>query len=61
MGSDMMVSQESKWLSEELSEAKEILRLAYDMLCNITTDDFSKGKDKPVRDKIADFLEIEDE
>jgi len=38
-------------------EAIDLLAETLDMLNNITTYDFSIGKDKPVREKIAGFLD----
>ncbi len=46
---------------EWIDEAEEILRFTYDQLFNMTTDEFSKGGDKVIREKIANFLGIEEE
>ena len=38
-------------------EAVDLLAETLDMLNNMTTADFSIGKDKPIREKIAEFLD----
>lgn len=47
-------------LWQSLEEAKKILLFAYNELANMTTDEFSKGGDTEIRNKIKDFLNIED-
>ena len=46
---------------EELDEAKELLEYTYHMLCNLTTEQFRLGADKTIRNRIAEFLGIEEE
>jgi hypothetical protein len=48
-------------LWQSLEEANRILRLAYDKLCDMTTEEFSHGGDKEIRDMIAKWLRIGDE
>lgn len=38
-------------------EAVELLSETLDLLNNMTSNDYSLGKDKPMRDKIAEFLD----
>ena len=45
----------------DLERATNIIRETYNMLCNITTEEFSMGGDKPMRIKIEQFLGIEDQ
>ena len=47
-------------LWQSLEEAKKILLFTYNELSNMTTDKFSRGGDKEIRNKIKDFLNIED-
>ena len=43
---------------EWMEEAEEILRFTYQRLSDMTTDEFSKGGDKDIRDRIENFLGI---
>lgn len=44
---------------ETLEEAEKILRFVYNSLSKMTTEQFSLGGDKAIRDKIVEFLDIE--
>ena len=43
-------------LINQRDEAVALLRRAFDVLCNMTTEEFRVGSDKPVRDAIEPFL-----
>ena len=48
-------------LQRDLRKAKDLLMLTYNCLCHMTTENFRRGADKAIRDRIAEFLEIDDE
>ena len=47
-------------LWQTLEEAQKVLLFAYNSLCNMTTDEFSKGEDREIRRKIAECLNIDE-
>jgi hypothetical protein len=47
-------------LWQSLEEAKKILLFTYNKLNNMTTEQYSKGNDKEIRDMIAKFLDIKE-
>ena len=46
-------------LWQSLEEAKKILLFTYNKLNNLTSDEFTKGGDIEIRDRIAKFLGID--
>jgi hypothetical protein len=47
--------------TDELWQARNILLFTYNRLNNMTTEEFQRGADKPIREKIAKFLQIDEE
>jgi len=56
-GSPLVLNSDS-WRT--LEEAQKVLLFAYNSLCNMTTDEFSKGEDREIRRKIAECLNIDE-
>jgi hypothetical protein len=49
------INDKVKWMDE----AYDILLFAYEQLSEMNTAQFSCGADKPIRDKIKNFLDLE--
>lgn len=46
---------------EWIEEAEKILRFVYERLSNMTTEQFSKGEDYEIRERILKFLGIDED